>query len=135
MIESLFVFSLMLNQFSEGATEGYTWDDSKQRRGNKLICGRKGKGDGILDYHAWRLLENAGIAGAVLMAPMVDGLLQHFVGGWLVANFLYERSLNYVDFGILYPEKPPYHILGYEIPRKWWFDFIVLFAGMGVLSL
>ena len=55
----------------------------------------------MLDYHAWRLVENAGQLSAVVAAFYVgdlSSLASAAIGGWLMANFAYERALNIVDF-------------------------------------
>ena len=110
----------------------------KRKVENPYIVIHKGKGKGVLDYHAWRLIENVGQLSAVVAAFHVGdvaSLASAGIGGWLMANFAYERALNIVDFGELFPQKPPYRLMGLEIPRKPWVDWVVLVLGTGVFAI
>ena len=73
IIELCFLFFMVVYWLSEGCTEGYTWAKKARRTKNALIFGsvnKKGKpsGQGILDYHAWRLGENIGMVGSIFSA-------------------------------------------------------------------
>ena len=127
--------SLVINQTAQGFIEGWIWADKEKKVENPYIVIHKGKGKGVLDYHAWRLVENAGQLSAVVASFYVGdvgSLVQSAIGGWLMANFFYERALNIVDFGELFPQKPPYKLMGIEIPHKPWRDWVVLALGIGV---
>ena len=136
--EIVLASSLVLNQTAQGFIEGWIWADPTERIENPYIVVNKGKGKGALDYHAWRLVENAGQLSAIGAAFFVNdaiSLAQSATGGWLIANFCYERALNIVNTGQFFPQKSPYDLMGIKIPRKPWFDWIVLITGIGVMAL
>ena len=119
MIEYLFPLSVILYWISEGATEGYTWA-GERRNTNKLIGGSHRK-DALMDYHAWRILENVGIWGAVVIAFFLETtFLRMFLlgaGGWFMGTCFYEMALNYVASGTIYKKSSfKWHILGMDIP-------------------
>ena len=124
ILEILFCLSIVLYWFSEGVSEGFTWATKARKKSNKLICHQFNRGEkGILDYHAWRIFENMGIWGAVIIAFCLEISFKKFfllgLGSWLIGTCLYEFALNYVNTGT--PWKPVtyrWHILGYDIP--WW---------------
>ena len=100
--------ALIVNQTAQGFIEGWIWADPEKKVNNEFIVIHKGKGNGVLDYHAWRLVENVGQLSAVVAAFHVGdvaSLASAGIGGWLMANFFYERALNIVDFGELFPQK------------------------------
>ena len=134
MWETVFIASMWTYWFSEGCTEGYTFANSDRRKENKLICEHKGKGEGVLDYHAWRLGENIGTVGAVASAYMIASEPLNFAmiltGSWLTGTWIYERALNYVFSNDLFPQKGPYSLMGLEIPRNQLVEGI-LTAGIG----
>ena len=90
MWEAVFIASMWTYWFSEGCTEGYTFANSDRRKENKLISEHKGKGEGVLDYHAWRLGENIGTVGAVASAYMISSEPLNFAmiltGSWLTGT-------------------------------------------------
>jgi|TARA_Y100000034_G_C6696573_1_gene306970 hypothetical protein len=119
MIELLFPLSIMLYWFAEGVSEGFTWAGNR-RNTNKLIGGTK-RSDALLDYHAWRILENIGIWGAVVLAFLLEtSFMRMFLlgaGGWFIGTCLYEMALNYVFSGSIYKKSNfKWHILGMNIP-------------------
>ena len=134
MWETVFIASMWTYWFSEGCTEGYTFASSDRRKENKLICEHKGKGEGVLDYHAWRLGENIGTVGAVAGAYMISSEPLSFAmiltGSWLTGTWIYERALNYVFSNDLFPQKGPYNLMGLKIPRNQLVEGI-LTAGIG----
>ena len=126
ILEILFCLAIILYWFSEGVSEGFTWASAKQKKVNKLIVHQlnaKHGGAGIMDYHGWRILENMGIWGTVIIAFFLEITIQKFlllgVGSWLIGTCLYEFALNYVNQGTIWkPWDFKWHILGYDIP--WW---------------
>jgi hypothetical protein len=138
MWETVFIVSMWTYWFSEGCTEGYTFAKSDRRMENKLICAHKGKGNGVLDYHAWRLGENIGTVGAVASAYMISSEPASFAmvlaGSWLTGTWIYERSLNYVFSNELFPKKDPYYLMGLVIPRNQIVEGL-LTAGLGIALL
>jgi len=138
MWETVFIASMWTYWFSEGCTEGYTFANSDRRKENKLICEHKGKGEGVLDYHAWRLGENIGTVGAIASTYMVSSEPLNFAtllaGSWLTGTWIYERALNHVFSNNLFPQKPPYSLMGLEIPRNQLIEGI-LTAGIGTVLI
>lgn len=138
MWETGFLAMMWIYWFSEGCTEGYTFANSDRRKKNKLICERKGKGDGVLDYHAWRLGENIGTVGAVTSAYIIASEPLNFAmllaGSWLTGTWIYERALNHVFSNSLFPQKSPYSLMGLEIPRNQLIEGI-LTAGIGTVLI
>jgi len=138
MWESVFIASMWAYWLSEGCTEGYTFANPDRRKENKLICEHKGKGEGVLDYHAWRLGENIGTVGAVASAYMASSEPLNFAmiltGSWLTGTWIYERALNYVFSDELFPQKGPYHLMGITIPRNQLVEG-VLTAGVGTVLI
>jgi hypothetical protein len=119
MIEALFILSIILYWTAEGASEGYTWA-GERRNTNKLISGSYRK-DALMDYHAWRILENVGIWGAVVIAFFLEiSFTEMFLigaGGWFMGTCFYEMALNYVCSGTIYKKSSfKWHILGMNIP-------------------
>lgn len=112
MMYLLFFIFLILYLFAEGLTEGYTWADKERRENNALINPNK------LDYHFWRLMENAGILGSILVASFAIPLTFKFciflLGAWIFGVYMiYERALDYVDHGHPFPPNSgDYHLLG-----------------------
>jgi len=110
MNELTFIVCIILYWFAEGVTEGYTWN----RHDDLWLLDK-------LDYHAWRIVENVGIWGAVIISMFLDfsfGLFWTGVGAWLIGASIYEMTLNYIVFGTIYkPKDFKWHILGYNI--KW----------------
>lgn len=122
ILEILICLAIILYWFSEGVTEGYTWATTKRRNENKLIHPNN-KHNGVMDYHGWRILENVGIWGTVIIAFFLQISIQKFflvgIGSWLIGTSLYEFALNYVNTGTIWkPVTYRWHILGYDIP---WF--------------
>ena len=120
--EILFTLFIIMYWACEGVTEGYTFCSAKRKIENKLIHPNNGS-NGIMDYHAWRILENIGIWGTVVLAFAMSISWSKFlllgVGSWFIGTFCYECSLNYVNKGTMYkPVDYKWHILGYDIP--WW---------------
>ena len=138
MWETVFIASMWTYWFSEGCTEGYTFANSDRRKENKLICEHKGKGEGVLDYHAWRLGENIGTVGTIASTYMVSSEPLNFAmllaGSWLTGTWIYERALNHVFSNNLFPQKPPYSLMGLEIPRNQLIEGI-LTAGIGTVLI
>ncbi len=124
ILEILFCLSIILYWTSEGVSEGFTWATKARKKSNKLICHQFNRGEkGIFDYHAWRIFENIGIWGTVIIAFFLDITLKKFlllgVGSWLIGTCLYEFALNYVNKNTIWkPVDFKWHILGYDIP--WW---------------
>ncbi|MBC8428455.1 hypothetical protein H8D04_01085 [bacterium] len=122
ILELLFCLMIIVYWFSEGVTEGYTWAKPKRRNENKLIHPNK-KSNGIMDYHGWRIFENVGIWGTVLIAFFLETTIQNFfllgIGSWLIGSSLYEFALNHICYDKIWkPANYRWHILGYDIP---WF--------------
>ena len=122
ILSILFCLLIILYWFAEGVTEGWTWSTKARQNKNKLIHPNN-KSNGLMDYHGWRLLENLGIWGTVIIAFFLDIPLKDFlllgVGSWFIGTFCYEAALNYVNKGTIYkPVGYKWHILGYDIP--WW---------------
>ena len=124
ILQILFPIFIILYWFSEGVSEGFTWSTKTRKKKNKLICLHMGKGDaGIFDYHAWRIFENLGIWGTVIVAFLLEISFKKFfllgLGSWLIGTCLYEFALNYVNKNTIWkPIDFKWHILGYDIP--WW---------------
>mgnify|MGYP006410894279 FL=1 len=73
ILEILFCLSIILYWTSEGVSEGFTWATKARKKSNKLICHQFNRGEkGIFDYHAWRIFENIGIWGTVIIAFFLD---------------------------------------------------------------
>ena len=133
--------------FSEGCTEGYTWANKARRSKNALIFGsvnKKGKpsGQGILDYHAWRLGENLGNVGCMLIAFILGingasfySLVLIWLGSWMVGYFVYERALNYVCSGSAFTTKGPWKMMHISIERSSKFDIAVCVLGLIIFYL
>ena len=126
ILEILIPLFIILYWFSEGVTEGYTWGNAKRRKENKLIHPNNST-NGIMDYHAWRILENIGVWGTVItayfMTPCCGVPVKSFfllgIGAWLIGTFCYEAALNHIYYGVIWkPVDYKWHILGYDIP--WW---------------
>ena len=143
-----FLLFMVVYWFSEGCTEGYTWANKARRSKNVLIFGsvnKKGKpsGQGILDYHAWRLGENLGNVGCMLVAYMLGmwcetnfyDLVLIWLGSWMVGYFVYERALNYVCSGSAFTTKGPWKMMHISIERSSKFDIAVCIAGLIVFYL
>ena len=148
ILELCFLFFMVVYWFSEGCTEGYTWANAKKRKSNKLIFGsvnKKGKpsGQGILDYHAWRLGENIGTVGCILSAYSLGmwvetgfyDLLLIWLGSWMVGYFVYERALNYVCLGDAFASKGPWKMMSISLPRSNVFDWGVCIVGVIIFYL
>ena len=148
MIESiLFTFSMLIYWVSEGCTEGYTWASKEKRENNKLIFGsisnNKRSGIGYLDYHAWRLGENLGNVGCMLVAYMLGkwcdfgfyDLISVWLGSWMVGYFVYERALNYVCSGSAFTTKGPWKMMHISIERSSKFDWAVCILGLIIFYL
>ena len=126
ILEILFCLAIILYWFAEGVSEGFTWANPKRKKENLLIVHQMNErlgGAGLMDYHGWRLLENLGIWGTVIIAFFLDIALKKFlllgVGSWLIGSCLYEFALNHVNNGTIWkPVDFKWHILGYDIP--WW---------------
>ena len=124
LLQILFCLFIVLHWVSEGVSEGYTWATKTRKKKNKLICTHMGKGDaGMFDYHAWRIFENMGIWGSVIIAFCLNISFNKFfllgLGSWLIGTCLYEFALNYVNKNTIWkPIDFKWHILGYDIP--WW---------------
>jgi len=119
VLEILFVLCIVLYWVAEGVTEGFTWASHDQRTVNKLIHLNNGT-NGLMDYHGWRLFENIGIWGAVIIAFFIDlPILSFFllgVGAWLIGTALYEMALNHVNTGSIYKTNDfRWHIFGKDI--------------------
>ncbi len=116
----IFILSIILYQFAEGCTEGYTWANKTRRKENWLICGNFGGGDkGILDYHAWRICESIGIMGMILTFEW--SYFWSLVGTVLFNMFwTYQMALDKVSHNDwFYVSSGRYfHILWWSIPRN-----------------
>ena len=147
ILELCFLFFMVVYWFSEGCTEGYTWANAKRRKSNSLIFGsvnKKGKpsGQGILDYHAWRLGENLGNVGCMLIAFILGingasfySLVLIWLGSWMVGYFVYERALNYVCSGSAFTTKGPWKMMHTSIERSSKFDIAVCVLGLVIFYL
>ena len=147
MIEFSFLLFMVVYWFSEGCTEGYTWADVGERSRNRLIFGSidngKPSGEGILDYHSWRLGENIGTVGCIIVAFMMGKYLDKsfidlgliWLGSWMVGYFVYERALNYVCLGEAFAAKGDYHLMNITIPRSNLFDWIICVLGLVIFYL
>ena len=140
ILEILFCLAIILYWTTEGVSEGFTWASKTRQKENKLICHQFGRGQaGVMDYHAWRILENIGIWGTVVLTFFLDITLKKFlllgVGSWLIGTCLYEFALNYVNTGRIWkPWNFKWHILGYDIP--WWGGRKVLvLPTVGILTI
>jgi len=132
----------------EGATEGYTWASEKRRVENVLIS--PGVHDdpfwytanGFMCYHSWRVLgENIGILGMIISAiyfscPLLV-VIGWIAGSTLISIFFYERILNYVSYGKLFPQKTDWDLFKgkIRIPRRPWQDWLMLSIGIIILIL
>ena len=87
LVQILFCLSIILYWFSEGVTEGWTWSTKKRKETNKLIHPNN-KSNGIFDYHMWRILENVGVWGTVILAFLMNASFSKFfwlgVGSWFI---------------------------------------------------
>ena len=132
MIKFLFFLSMFSYQLGEGLTEGYTWAGDERRDQNVLICDRLGEGHrGVLDYHAWRLVESASIAGMVLTFD--SQFLVPAIGGMMFGDtYIYNTALKYVHRGDpwYWKEGKTFHLLSYELPTSKWFS-----RGLGLVGL
>jgi len=140
--ELAFVIFMLIYWLSEGCTEGYTWAKGDRRKQNKLIFGQitngVHSGNGMLDYHAWRLGENIGMVGCIFSAYYIESLWSigfTFIGSWMLGYFIYERALNYVCLGKSFTKKGTWKMMGIELPRSGLFDCIVAIIGTGLILL
>ncbi len=142
ILEILFCLSIVLYWIAEGVSEGFTWANPKRKKENLLIVHQMNErlgGAGLMDYHGWRILENLGIWGTVIIAFFLDIPLKDFLllgsGSWLIGTCLYEFALNHVNNGTIWkPYDFKWHILGYDIP--WWGGKKVLFLPVaGILTI
>ena len=138
ILEILFPLFIIMYWFSEGVTEGYTWAKPKRRNENKLIHPNN-KHNGIMDYHGWRIFENLGILGTVIIAFFLDITVKSFlligVGAWLIGSFLYESALNHIYYGKIWkPVDYKWHIFGKDIP---WFGGkkSLVLVGLGLIII
>ena len=147
ILELCFLFFMVVYWFSEGCTEGYTWAKKARRSKNSLIFGsvnKKGKpsGQGILDYHAWRLGENIGMVGCILASSTLGTVGVSFysfvlvwLGSWMVGYFVYERALNYICSGSAFTTKGPWKMMHISIERSSKFDIAVCILGLVIFYL
>ena len=142
----LFTIAMVIYWLSEGCTEGYTWASKKERKENKLIFGSitngQRSGVGYLDYHAWRLGENVGTVGCMLVAFTLGSvgvsfysLVLIWLGSWMVGYFVYERALNYVCLGDAFASKGPWKMMSISLPRSNVFDWGVCVLGLVIFYL
>ena len=138
LLSILFFIFILMYWIGEGVTEGYTWADAKRRYENKLVHPNHAN-NGLMDYHAWRIVEVLGIVGACLTG-MAGGLALFQVGvsAYFIGITLYGFALNHVDNGTIYKDPSwRYHLLGHDLPslsagkRIWTF----LIAGVIILFL
>ena len=89
--DNLLLTGLFLYWLANGLTEGYQYASLDQRKNNILI-----HETGFLDYHSWRLIENAGVLIAIggMAISQVD--IKALIGAWLVGWFVYDTSFAYV---------------------------------------
>uniref|UniRef100_A0A6H1ZLD5 Uncharacterized protein n=1 Tax=viral metagenome TaxID=1070528 RepID=A0A6H1ZLD5_9ZZZZ len=129
-----FILFILIYQFAVGAREGYTWANHKQRINNPIISPRMDMGKGVLDYHAWRWIENLSIMGMVITGYFINGfwnLLFLFIGAnWFGCYAIYERVLNYICLDELFPDKEDYHVLNIVIPHSIWQDIAMMIIGL-----
>lgn len=148
---------------AEGMIQGWIWADNNRRDNNPLIIGNKGTwdpnaGSKILyffkppwDFHFVRILEVAGIFGAMLFSvlatfsaftygmSMTTFLWKWFVlvvGSGLCGAAFYEMLLNYVNNGVVFKEEDyRWHIGGFSVPwPTGYFGLMTLFlVGIGVM--
>ena len=78
ILSILFCLLIILYWFAEGVTEGWTWSTKARQNKNKLIHPNN-KSNGIMDYHGWRILENVGIWGAVILAFFLSITIKQFL--------------------------------------------------------
>ena len=99
----IFILSIILYQFAEGCTEGYTWANKTRRKENWLICGNFGGGDkGILDYHAWRICESIGIMGIDIISICFGLIKWHSIRFPIMTGFMFRRVDIFIFCGGLY---------------------------------
>jgi hypothetical protein len=126
----------------QGILEGWIWASPERRINNKIICGNKGTGaNGIIDYHAWRLLEELCILCGIYGGYKYSG--NHFwsilIGSWYLGVFLYERLLNHIVFDDCWHNKPYFNLMGYNLPsgniRDWMYLAIgIIFYCIAIFS-
>ena len=140
--ELVFAIFMLIYWLSEGCTEGYTWAKDDRRKQNKLIFGQitngVRSGDGILDYHAWRLGENIGMVGCIFSAYHIRYIWNigfTFIGSWMLGYFVYEKALNYICHGKSFTNKGAWKMMGIELQRSGLFDCIVAIIGVGLILL
>ena len=103
MFKLIFLLSTILWSIATGFREGCMWYNDYRKRLP-------------LDYHFWRNVEYLSVG---LMILTYQGFLIFALGSWMFGEFLiYERCLQYIQYGDFYVEQSPYKILGIEIPIK-----------------
>ena len=93
--------------------------------------------------HGWRIFENLGIWGTVIIAyfmtPCCGVPMKSFfllgIGAWLIGTFCYEAALNHIYYGKIWkPVDYRWHIFGKDIP---WFGGkkSLILVGVGLIII
>jgi len=122
---------VLLYWIARGALEGFVWASESRRSKNWVICDSTSTGRGVLDYHAWRLLECFSVLGMVFFSSMIPVMnFELLIGVWFLGIFIYERILNWVVFIRFFPNKKTYELMGVKFPAGIWLDMFYLVAGI-----
>ncbi len=129
-MNALFIISMLLWCLSRGATEGYKWlHDNKWMHRNKLISPVYNKlYYGLMDYHAWRMVEAISVFGMILTYSNIYILIGSYCFGIYA---IYERALNYVCyFGRMFPKKPIWNCLWFKVKQSILKEIIISIIGL-----
>jgi len=133
---------LLIYLIAEGVTEGYTWARHTDRAyDNYLVRGgfnTMPNANGILDYHAWRMLECLGILGAIVSMLFLAYsfrilAIKALIGIWIFGNAIYEFCLSYIVFGKLIVQRPDFAFMWLSIPRYKYEDIIKIIVGLTII--
>jgi len=80
------------------------------------------------DYHFWKLVLYLSLLGAVL-SPFSWPKL---IGGWLLGNFIFERTIDRLVKNIWFDEGG-FHLAGRYIPYPIWVQVVIGLVGVVIL--
>ena len=117
------VLGAIIWAFAVGFREGYTWTKFRDRLP-------------IMDYHAWRYMEQFGILFSVIGAYHVVSIWQavlFYVGlNWLLTYTIYEPCLDYMVTGrwVWFKKSNPYNICGFKFNQGLIYQLSVTILGL-----
>ena len=115
---------VFLWSLSTGLREGYTWTARRDRLP-------------LMDYHAWRMIEQLGICLSVYGAGGLKYLLIYIGLNWAMVFTIYEPALDYMMRGrwIWFKKINPYNICGYKWNFGRWQQIALTLTGAIILCV